>query len=141
MDSWIKESEVNDICYKLLDASEEKIKLDPNDAEEILSLISKLISMNVDKRREEVEASIYECLGEASIIESLGEDNVDETFVHYLTSTYAKVYEDVLTTHDFDTMGPVSTETSEEPQRVEVIFNIIEFTILLVFIIHQFRDL
>jgi hypothetical protein len=121
MESWIKESDVNELCYKLLDASEEKTNLTPNDAEEILSLISKLISMNVDKRREEVEASIYECLGEASIIESLGEDNVDETFVHYLTSTYAKVYEDVLTTHDFDTMGEVS-DANEEVQVVEVSF-------------------
>jgi hypothetical protein len=120
MDTFIKESEVNDICCKLLDASEEKSILDPNDADDILSLISKLISMNVDKRREEVEASIYECLGEASIIESLGEDNIDETFVHYLTSTYAKVYEDVLTTHDFDSMGGSSTLTEEVTPFVEV---------------------
>lgn len=105
MEPSVKESEVNEICYKLINACDEKAKLDAKDAEQILQLISKLISMNVDKRREDVEASIYECLGEASIIESLGADNADETFVHYLTSTYAKVYEDVVTTHDFDSMG------------------------------------
>jgi hypothetical protein len=127
MDSFIKESDVNDICYKLLDASEQKIQLSPNDAEDILSLVSKLISMNVDKRREEVEASIYECLGEASIIESLGDDNIDETFVHYLTSTYAKVYEDVLTTHDFDSMGGPSIAVDEVPVTLEVVKLLISF--------------
>lgn len=120
MEPWIKESEVNDICYKLCYACDEKISLDATDAEEILSLISKLISMNVDKRREEVEASIYECLGEASIIESLGEENVDETFVHYLTSTYAKVYEDVVTTHDFDSMGGNNSSTDAQSEDSKV---------------------
>ena len=112
MDNTIKESDVNAICYKLVDAAEERSKLEPADAEEILNLISNLISMNVDKRREEVEASIYECLGEASIIDNLGDENIDETFVHYLTSTYAKTYEDHI---DYDLVTKKLAPIEEVP--------------------------
>jgi len=108
MDTLINEIEVNEICQKLASVSEGKTNLSQNDAEDILALIANLITMNVDKRREEVEASIFEYLGESAVIENLGgEKLMDETFVQYLTANYTKalVKGSGVTNYDLEGIG------------------------------------
>ena len=122
-----KEREYNEICCKLNDACDGKVKIDPKDAEQILNLISKLLTMNVDSQREKVAQNYYQLVSEASIIESLGQDDVDELLVHYLKSNYDckkayDGYEDVVTAHDMGSMGGTDeiSEQRESKSKLEV---------------------
>ena len=116
-----KESEYNEICYKLNDACDGKIQINAEDAENILNLISKLLTMNVETQREKIAQNYYQLVSEASIIESLGQDNADESLVQYLKSNYDTKkaydeYENVLSAHDLDQMGNTApTAFSNEP--------------------------
>ncbi len=73
------------IWTKLRDCADGEGTLDADDASEILLLLSSLIHADVNKSYEEVAESIYQSIGEEDL------HSLDEEFLRYLTSHYAKV--------------------------------------------------
>jgi hypothetical protein len=77
--------EVNNIWGKLRDCAMGLKSLDPDDAAEVLLLLSSLVNTDMQKSHEEIAESIFSTIDKDDL------KTIDEDFLRYLTSHYAKL--------------------------------------------------
>lgn len=97
------DSEGENIWSKLRDCAMGEAVLSPDDATEILLLLESLINTDMHKSHEEVVESIFQRIDPEDL------KTIDEDFLHYLTSHYAKLQSHESNATDFE-----STEAEKQ---------------------------
>jgi hypothetical protein len=112
------------IWLKLQEAAKGICSLTAVDAEELLTLFTEMTNINVDETHEEVASKILEK------VEMNGSDlmQMDDSFLHYLTSNYSKVIDDGLMIGEpLKTMSSKSISVKLDERR-EFIENLVVMT-------------